>query len=224
MSGTLLTSGIFGFDDANAGHVCAMGSAPPVGAWDILCINSDTILSVAGFGVALEQAINNQGAYIFGRQAVGGEGSSFTVTSSGNHPVAVGWSRWNGLIALDTSTSTQANASVAGTTPAHSTGAMADDDELVIAFGAIHSIGTGNQNTPVWTPGTFTQLTASHFQGIGSNGVRGFVGYKNGAGPTAEAPNVSWSGDGAFDRYMLTVSFTTVSADAGAGSRFMSFF
>lgn len=209
---TPLDSDVFLFADGNAGHSCDLGGAPSVGQWDVLCVNSNTTVSTPSGFTAAESAVTNQGAYIFIREAVGGEPSTVTVTTAGNHNTQAGWSRWpSSLIALDTSTNTQANGASANATPAHSTGTLAEAGELVIAFGALHSNGTGNQSAPVWSSG-YTALTSSAVQGVGVTGVLGYVGYKENAGTAAEAPAVDWSGDGCQNRYMLAVSFT-VSAD-----------
>lgn len=202
----------FLFADGGAGHLCSMGSAPAVGDTDIVCINSDTVVtsvtSSAGAAWSLsESSVNDQAAYIYTRKATGGEPATFTITTSGNFNTHASWSRWTGLNAVDTSTNTQA-ASAAAITPVHSTGVMAESTELVIAFGALHAINTANQNTPVWSTG-FNPVTSSAAQGSGASGVRGYVGFKQPAGTAAESPRVQWSGDNVTDRYMLTVSFTT---------------
>lgn len=205
---TLVGSNTFGFNDGNTGHSCNLGSGPNAGEWDVLCVNSDTVVSTPSGFTAAESAVANQGAYVFTREAAGGEGSTVTVTTSGNFNCQVSWSRWSGLDTLDTTTSTQANASVGGSTPAHSTGTLAATDELVIAFAALHSIQTANQTSPVWSTG-YTAIT-NVAQSAGASGVRGLVAYKTGAGTAAETPSVSWTGDGCFDRYLLAVTFTTV--------------
>lgn len=203
----------FLFADGNAGHACDMGSAPAVGETDVLCINSDTtvtaVASTAGAAWSLaETAVTNQGSYIYYRKATGGEPATVTVTTNGNFNTHVGWSRWSNVNALDTSTSTQTNGSAGAITPVHSTGVMAESTELVVAFGALHSIGVADQNTPVWSTG-FTGLTAGlQNAGGAGGGVIGYVGYKENAGTAAEAPRVQWSGANVNDRYMLTVSFT----------------
>lgn len=209
---TPVDSDVFLFNDGNAGHVCDLGGAPEAGQWDVLCVNSNTTVSTPSGFSAAESAVTNQGSYIFVREAAGSEGSTVTVTTSGNHNTQVGWSRWPAsLIALDTSTSTQANGSSGNSTPAHSTGTLAETGELVIAFGAIHSIGLAGQTAPSWSAG-YTALTSSGAQGSGATGVRGYVGYKENAGTAAEVPQVSWSGDGAQNRYMLAVTFTVDAA------------
>ena len=203
--------GTFLFADGNGGHLCDMGSAPSVGETDVLCINSDTVVtavtSSAGAAWSLaESSVASQGSYIYYRKATGGEPATVTITTTGNFNAHAAWSRWPNVNALDTSTNTQAS-SANSITPVHSTGTLAATGELVIAFGALHAIGIADQNTPVWSTG-FTELTSSAAQGSGGSGVRGYVGYKENAGTAAEAPRVQWSGANVTDRYMLTVSFT----------------
>jgi hypothetical protein len=208
MTASLADSDTFAFNDGNAGHVCDFGSAPAVGQWDILAVNSNTTVSTpAGFTLA-ETAVTNQGTYFFVREAVGGEGSTVTITTSGNHHTAVGWSRWNAIDDLDTSTHTEVNSSTGNSSPAHNTGALSTTGQLVIAFSANHSIVSANQNTPVWSSG-YAVLT-SVIQGTSTTGVLNYVGYKHNAGTAAETPSVSWSGDVAFNRYMLVLTFTTL--------------
>jgi hypothetical protein len=211
-----IASAEFTFADGSGGHACALGSAPSVGQTDVLCVNSNTVVSTPSGFTAAEVAVTNQGAYIFTRLATGGESSSVTITTSGDHNTQVSWTRWANLTAVDTSTNTQANASVGGATPAHSTGVMAESTELVIALGALHSIQTANQTSPVWSSGYTAIATA--VQGSGATGVRGYTGYKEGAGTAAETPSVSWTGDGCFNRYMLTVSFTVSASSPVTGT------
>lgn len=203
----LVDSDTFTFADGNApGHVCDMVTAPASGETDVLCVNSDTTVSTpSGFTLRVP-AVAAQGAYIFTRKATGGEASTVTVVTAGNHPCQVSWSRWSGLVAVDTApAATQANGIANTSSPAHSTGALAEADELVLAFAALHSIGLG-PTAPVWAD-DYTPVTAAT-QGTGATAVAGFVGFKSGVGPAAESPSVSWT-TSAFDRYMLTVSFTT---------------
>lgn len=206
MAETLLDSDTFSFADGNGGHSCDLGSAPNVGEWDVLCVNSNTTVSTPSGFTALESAVTNQGAYIFGREAVGGEASTVTITTSGNHNTAVNWSRWSGLAAVDTSTSTQANASAGTETPTHTTGTLAETGELVIAFAALHAIGLANQ-VETWSSG-YTQITEA-VQSTGAQAVRGHVATKSNAGTAAEAPQMTWTGDACSNRYMLAVTFTT---------------
>jgi hypothetical protein len=209
MTASLADSDTFTFADGNgAGHVCDLGSAPVAGQWDVLCVNSNTTVSTpAGWSLA-ETKVTNQGSYMFVREAAGGEASTVTIVTSGNHNTVVGWSRWNATDDLDTSTSTEVNSSTGNSSPAHSTGTLASTGQLVIAFSANHSIVNANQTAPVWSSG-YTAITAA-IQGSSTTGVLQYVAYKNGAGTAAETPSVSWSGDVAFNRYMLVLTFTTL--------------
>jgi hypothetical protein len=204
----------FEFANGNAGAVIDLGSAPAVGQRDVLCINSNTVVtSIPGF-TQDEPAVTNQGAYIYSRVAAGGEGQTVTITTSGDHNTQVGWSRWANTTTLDgpPTSNTQTNGSAGNTTPAHNTGAIAAAGSLVIAFGALHSIGAlADQNTPVWSAG-YTPMTEG-VQGSGATGVVGFTAYNDNAGTAAETPNVTWSGSGVQNAYMLTAVY---GATAGA--------
>lgn len=211
MAIALLTSSTFPFADGNAGHSCNLGSSPAVGDLDVLCVNSDTTVSTPSGFTSRRSDVTNQGAYIFSRKAAGGEASTVTVTTTGNFNCIVSWSRWSGTNAFDVSAGTQANSSGGSSTPAHSSGTLAETNELVVAFGAMHS-GIGDQNTPVWS-GSFTGLTAA-LQGTGSSGCLAYIGYRTDAGTAAVSPSVSWSGSQASDRYMLTAAFTAAAGGA----------
>lgn len=208
MAAELVDSDTFTFADGDAGHSCDLGSAPAVGETDVLCVNSNTTVDTPDGFTAAESAVSNQGAYIFIRKAEGGEASTVSVNTSGDHNTFVGWSRWANLDALDTSTQSVQDGSAGTNTPVHDTGALAASGELVVAFGALHSIGTANQTDVTWSAGYTGLLNA--VQGSGATGVRGLVGYKLSAGTAAEAPQVSWSTDGVQNAYLLAVTFTTL--------------
>lgn len=220
MGAVLLDGDVFGFNNGGSGALLALASAPAVGDLDVLCINSDTVITsvvdpaggAAWVLPANGSAVNNQGAYVRYRIATGGESDEVTVATSGNHNCGVTWRRYANVAAFDTAgTPSQANASIGGATPAHTTPALAGSgDGLVVAFAALHSIGVADQNTPVWGGG-FSDTGAGHVQGTGATGVRAFVGHHLTAGPAAVSPGVSWSGAGAFDRYMIALAFTTTS-------------
>lgn len=216
---TPVGSQTFAFADGNAGHACDFGSSPTAGQWDVLCVNSDTTVSTPSGFTAAESAVTNQGAYVFVREAAGGESSSVTVTTNGDFNCTVVWTRWDSsLVAVDTSTNTQANASNGSTTPTHTTGTLAETGELSIAFAALHAIGSANQ-AETWSSG-YTQI-AEVAQSTGARATRAHVAYKENAGTAAEAPQMTWTGDVVADRYMLAVTFTVASTGVtgdGAGT------
>ncbi|MEV1331127.1 hypothetical protein AB0J20_16295 [Micromonospora costi] len=213
MAPSLVASQTFVFADGNAGHVCDLGSAPPPGQADVLCVNSNTTVSTPAGFTAAPSAVANQGAYIFYRIAAGGEGSTVTVTTSGDHNTQVSWSRWSGVSAADDAIATSVNGSAGTSSPPHSTRTLAEAGELVIAFAALSNIGSPTPTSPSWSAG-YTPLTAAT-QGTGTSGVVGFVGYKAGGGPAAESPSVSWTNN-ASNRYMLTLTFMASSSTSPA--------
>lgn len=211
MAAVLVGSNTFGFADGNTGHLCALGTAPNVGELDVLCVNSDTVVSTpAGFTVG-ESAVGGQGSYLFYRIATGGESSTVTVTTSGNFNAQVSWSRWSGVAALDQHANARVDAVGGVSTPAVTTPVLAGTNELVIAFAALHSFPAAAPSGQVWSGG-YTGLT-SVTQGAAANGVTGYVAYRTDAGTAAESPNVGWSNT-ANDRYILAATFTTALAAA----------
>lgn len=201
------TTHTFPFADGNAGHSCSFGSAPNANEFDILCVNSNTVVATPSGFTSVASAVNNQGSYIFARKAAGGESSSVTVTTTGDFNTQVTWSRWSGLSAFDVAATAQINATSGEGTPAATTAALAGTGELAILFAALHSTGTANQTNPTWTVG-YTTL-GSAVQGAGAAAVVGFTAYRTNAGATAEtANNTGWDGDGAQNRYTLLATFT----------------
>lgn len=204
MAWTLVNSDGVGFADGNAGHAYTIPSgAPSVGDLDVLMVNSNTVVTTpSGFTVARSR-VNSQGSYIYYRFAIGGESGSITITTSGDHPTDLLWSRWTGGSAFDIAADAGVDGVAGTTTPAVNTGAIAQAASLSLAFGALHS-GTG-QTSPVWSAG-YTAL-ASATNGTGSTGVTAYGGYNTNAGTAAETPNVSWTTN-ASDRYILVAVFS----------------
>jgi hypothetical protein len=204
---TPVDSDTAGFADGNAGHVFELGSAPQAGDIDVLFVNSDTIVSTpSGWTLPTNGShVANQGAYAFYRVAAGGEGDDVTITTSGDHNCAASWSRWRGGNAFEIAVKATVDGSTGGTTPAVSTGTLAETGELVIAGALLHRLASPEPTTPVWSSG-YTGLT-SVTQGTGNPGCVQFVGYRTDAGTAAETPNVTWT-NGAFDRYIIVLAFT----------------
>lgn len=212
MPATLVNSGTYAFNDGNGGHSIDLGSAPNVNEVDVLCVNSNTVVTTPTGFTAAPTRVNSQGSYIYRRKAVGGEGQTVTITTSGNHETAVGWSRWSGINAADDTASSGVDGVSGTSTPSHSTGTLAASTELIIAFGALHSL-SALPTSPSWAGG-YTALTAVT-QGSGSSGVTNYVGYKQPVGTAAESPSASWTGN-VSDRYMLTITFTITGGQSAA--------
>lgn len=215
MAPAVVTSTLHAFADGNSpGHVCSLGSAPSVGDYDLLGINSDTTVSTpSGFLVASSR-VNAQGSYLFYRKAVGGESSSVTVITAGNFNAEVSHVRLSGLDAVDVATSTTVVGSNANTSLAVSSGTLATATDSVFLFVALASIGTtANQASPVWSSG-YTGITGFNPQGVGSSGMSGLTGWKYPAGTGSESPSVTWSNDAVLNRDSHLISFTEAAASA----------
>ncbi len=201
------------FSFALDGTVLNIGSAPKVGEWDVICVNSDgLILGIGGF-VDQVSSLGSQDSHIFVRQAVGGEGSTATVSLGGDNNAAAVWTRWP----ADFSAATPGGAVQAGGsgigTPAGATGAL-PAGSTVLAYAALHGIGAANQTAPVWmagvTPVTFSGgSTGPAVQGAGGTGCAAWVGFAVNAPPAGLAVGMtSWTGDPANDRYTLLTALT----------------
>lgn len=211
MTASVAATQRFAFADGSAGHACVFAlGAPAENEWDVLFVNSDTTVTTpAGFDA--QSAVTNQGAYIFRRQAVGGESDTVTITTSGNLNCHVIWARVvdAALADIPTPSSAQVNGSAGTTTPALTTGALAGTDELALAFAALHSFPAAVPNTPTWTGSGYT-LVDNGSQGTGGGGVYGTVGRRSPVGAAAESPVCTWN-NSASDRYILFIAFTPVS-------------
>lgn len=202
MTWLLIATDAVGFADGNAGHVYSMPSgAPAEGDLDILCVNSDTVVTPPTGFTAATSAVSSQGSYLFYRIAAGGEGARVTITTSGDFDTAVEWLRWQGASAFDVATEAHVDASEAATTPTISLGPLAKEGELVVAFAALHNAADNAAPTGVtWSAGYSAAAQGS--QGA----VAGLVGYSTTAGPDAESPSATWTGR-YFDRYLLAAAF-----------------
>lgn len=216
MPASLVTTTLHAFADGNSpGHACALGSAPNVGEYDFLCVNSDTVVSTPTGFTASTSRVNAMGSYLFYRKATGGESSSVTVITSGNFNCQVSHSRWSGLDTVDTQASATVIGSASNTSMAVTSPTLAGTGEFVLAFAACGAIGTtANQSAPVWSSG-YTAVTGPNPQGTGTSGMTGFVAYKTPAGTAAESPSVSWSGDACLNRDTHLIA-VTVAAGGGA--------
>jgi hypothetical protein len=206
---TLVDSEAVGFADGSGGHVYTFPvGAPSVGDLDVLCINSNTTVSTPSGFTARVSAVANQGAYIFTRKASGGESSSVTITTSGDHNTTLTWSRWSGTEAYSDGNSAQANNSNGTALPAASTGTLAATNMLVIAFGALHNHDGALAASPSWI-NSFTALeSVSQGAAASSASCVAFTGYKTNAGTTAETiDSVTWTNN-ARNRYALWIAVT----------------
>lgn len=200
MAIALVDSDATGFGITNTGFVYNFpGGAAGAGDWDFIGVNSDALVSTPAGWTLLNPQINDQAAYLFGRQGAGGTSVTFATTSgAGPFNADLAWSRWSGGDTVDVSTGAQA-AGLNTTTPAVSTGVLATTGEAVIVFAALHGF-TVAPAAPAWSTGFLPLENTS--QGTGATACAGLLGYKLNAGTAAENPVVTWTNN-VQDRYVL---------------------
>lgn len=221
MAATLVDSHGEGFATGNSGYVYTFGGsgtptgAPSVGDWDVLCVNSITTVSTPTGWDSREPVVANQAAYIFTREAAGGEGSTVTITTSGNFNTIVSWSRWSGVDAFVDANSAQANNSNGTTLPALSSGTLPQTGMLVIAFAALNNHDGDLATAPSWTG--FTPLETVTLGAAGSSAsLVSFTAYDANAGTAAKSiDSVSWTNN-TRHRYALGTWFTAATAAAAS--------
>lgn len=220
MTASLVAHNLFSFADGDLGHVVDLGSAPAVGDIDAFCVISVTVIdSVSGLGSALNSHLNNDDVRTYSRTAVGGEGSTFTVDTSGNFNTMVAWQRWRGLTGLDAAGAGAGHqlalldASSAASTPSASTGALAGTD-LVVAIATGSSTQLGNQ-VGSW-PAGWTAVDAGKL-GSGGFGLYAATAYQ--LVPAAGASvSYSWTGDGVNNNHTATLAYVVAPEPAAAAS------
>lgn len=182
---------------------------------DLVCINSDNVVTTpSGWSLATSR-VNFQGSYIFYRL-----GSTTTVTLDLGGGIASNssalWLRLKDVTALDSGATATAgvDAGAAGVnnTPAVTTGSLSTATEAVIAFAALHNFTTAPASGS-WSTGFTSAIGGA--QGSGGTGSAGDVGVKTPAGTAAESPTFSWTNN-ALDRYILVVALT--GADPGGST------
>jgi hypothetical protein len=221
MSIAFVNSNAVGFADGNGGHVYTIPSGTPAtDDLDILCINSNTVVSTVASagGTAWSKrvdATNNQGAYIYTRKATSGEGSTVTITTSGNHNTSLIWCRLTGTNAYSSGNFARTDNSNGTTLPALTTGTLAETAMAVIGFGALHNFDGTLASSPVWTNGFTDMGSVSQGSAGSSSAVVGMAAYKLNVGTASEdiGGSLTWTNN-ARNRYALYVTVTAV-ADSG---------
>lgn len=209
MSASVVASHAIGFGVSTTPFVYNFNGAPAptVGDWDVLFVNSDaTIVTPSGFTLA-QSKITFQGAYAYVRQAVGGEGTTVSITTGiggGPFNAALGWARVRGADGWDVAVVAGAGGGAGTTSPPISSGKVAATNEIAIAYLALHNLNVVPTN-PVWGDG-FTGLASAN-QGSGASGCGAMIGQRNGVGTTPFTASVSWTG-AVVDRDFFIVTLT----------------
>lgn len=213
MAGSLVASDKFTFADGNAGHTITLPSVPVAGDIDVILVGSVTVISgvsSAGQAWTLDESHLDQDAVNgYHRVCTGTEGTTFTVTTSGNFNTAVTWQRWRGLDAYEVSTI--AVSTGPGVSPAAATGTLSVAGELVIGMAFMSQTGVADQAVTSWAAG----LTSDKEAKLGSTSLGVFIasGYRTAGVTTAGlSPAVSWTGDATSIATTVSWAFTIAAA------------
>lgn len=183
--------------------------------FDILCVNSDNVVSTPSGWTLARSEVTNQGAYIFYKS--GGTTSATIALGGGTASnTSVLWQRITNATAVDAVIGAQINSSGGSTTPSATTATLTEATELVFAFSASHNFSTVPA-AGAWSSGYTEQVTGNSVTGGTNSWVFGSMGVKVPAGTAAESPSYTWSGGTqAQNRYLLIATFTGFNSASGA--------
>lgn len=219
MSATISASQGYTFADGNTGHACVFTAGAPLsGDYDLIYVNSDTVVATPTGFTATISSVGGQGAYAFTRLSNGSQTDTVTITTSGNFNAAVDWIRVHGATLIDTPNGvafTAVDGSNGTSTPAVTTGTLSTATDLVTVAALLHSASSSAPVTPVWSAGYTAVDTVS--LGTGGNCVTQFTAVKVPAGTAAESPSVSWT-NAIGDRYVFVVAFTASASLVGTAT------
>lgn len=191
------------------------GGTASATTYDILCVNSDNVVTTPSGWSQARSEVTNQGAYIFYKS--GGTTSATLALGGGvaSNTSAL-WLRITNATALDAATGAQFNSIGGSATPSATTATLTETTELVVAFSASHNFSTVPA-AGAWSSGYTEQVTGSSVSGGTNTWAFGSIGVKVPAGTAAESPSYTWSaGTQAQNRYLLIATFTGFDAAASA--------
>src|SRR5512142_1370042 len=197
----------FAFSNGNSPGVTITytgGGTADSSTWDVLFVNSDTVVSTPSGWALNDSAVGGQGAYVFSKN---GGTSSATIITSGNFATDAFWIRITGSSGVDTGATSHnaVDGSNGSTTPSLTTPTLGSSTDLALAFAALHS-GVPTSTTYTWSSGYTEQVNGSN---TSTGSVAGSVAVKVPAGTAAETPNVTWTGGATpSDRYIFFLAFS----------------
>jgi hypothetical protein len=180
---------------------------------DVLLVNSDNVVTTPAGWTLVEDAVQFQGAYIF---AKAGGTTSATIDLGGgvSTDTSVLWVRVANTAGVDTGGVAHTIATGAGTSASATTATLADTNELVLAFAALHNWAGAQPSGITWSTGYLPVVAGGNGSPGSGSAAYGAAAVKVPAGTAAETPSVSWTG-ATNDRYMLTVAFTAAPPASG---------
>lgn len=209
MTISIVDSDVFTFSNGNGGAAVSFGSSPTLDDFDVLFINSVTVVATpVGFSVS-QSNVGNQGCYAFTRKASGGESTGVTITTTGNHNTEVIWARVRGADAIDEAVKAAVDSALTNTTPTVTTGTMDETGELALAFMALLNLPSGVPAGLSWSNGFTTVETVNI--GTDTTALYGAMASKANVGTTATSTQASWT-NSAWNRYAFILTFTAAEA------------
>lgn len=159
---------------------------------------------------------SNGAAYIFYLIAGAGAPSSVTIIPSSSINVAISWQRWGATSGAGTAdqTATNSHTGTATSSPAATTGTLAQAGELSVAFAALYN-GGADPASPVWA-GSYSAVTTSAYDG---DAFGLLTGANTNAGTTAESPSVSWTNSFGWQAMLVQTFTAAASAPPGPAGR-----
>lgn len=198
----------FSFADGGSGRNIVNPDGPPAaGDFEVLWANSDGIVNQPTDFATGASRVNNQGGYLFTRQADGSETDTINITTpQGNVNCRIIWLRVSGALAIDVIQMAGVDGSIAASSPAFTSTALAQANEAAFFGILLHSFSAGIPTAVNWSTG-YTTMGADGNQGTGGTGTFSAIAVKDPAGPGAESPTATWT-NATGDRYVGFVSFT----------------
>lgn len=172
--------------------------ASPATAGNLIVVAGNSDATMTGFsGAAVAaSAIFNQGAYLWYKVAVGGE-TTLTITPSVARSMALVAAEYSGLTTtspLDVTASNTGSGTTVGPISTGTTGATAQNVELVLAVGGPHSYTAAvSPNTPTWTNGFATVGEAASGFATGARNAAVFLGSLVTSATGTQTTGVSWT-------------------------------
>jgi hypothetical protein len=143
------------------------------------------------------QGASNLQASVYWRAAAGTEPAAITITDTLNgFSCSLQWMRWTGQASSPADIAVLGSFTGPGASSTATSGAMANANDLLLAFAGMTKNASAAPSAPVWTAGLTDTGTgpAAQFGGGDSTQLSSWAGYLENAGTGSLSPQVSWTG------------------------------
>lgn len=194
----------FGFADTPHLVTYTGGGATGSDVVDVLFVVSDATVALPSGFTQDATRVSNAGSYVF--QKAGGSTTATIVPGAATNTEVL-WLRVANTAGLDSGATAVAglDSSAGSSSPALTSGSLAEATEGALVFAALHSQAGGLPTGFAWSTG-YTEILHGTQGGAATSGVTASVAFKVPAGTAAESPSVTWTGP-TFERYLLAVFF-----------------